>query len=116
MLGHDLAAALDPVVFARDALNFTPDAAQTRVLRWSGKRLLLNCTRQWGKSTTTSVLAVHQAIFHPNSLILLVSPSIRQSSEIFRKVSGFMDRLVLKPHRVEDNRLSLQLENGSRIV
>src|SRR5579862_5808406 len=116
MLAHDLAMALDPVLFAVDALGFVPDASQTRVLQWSGKRLLLNCSRQWGKSTTTSVLAVHQAVFCPDSLILLVSPSLRQSSELFRKVSGFMERLPVKPERVEDNRLSLQLENGSRIV
>jgi len=78
--------------------------------------MLLNCTRQWGKSTTASVLALHQAVFYAGSLILLVSPSLRQSSELFRKVSAFMDRLPVKPERVEDNRLSLQLENGSRIV
>jgi hypothetical protein len=116
MLARDLAMALNPVAFAEDALSFSPDAAQTKVLQWSGKRLLLNCSRQWGKSTTSSVLAVHEAVFKPNSMILLISPSLRQSSELFRKVSGFMDRLSVKPERVEDNRLSLQLENGSRIV
>jgi hypothetical protein len=116
MLARDLAMALDPVLFATAALDFFPDESQAKVLQWSGKRLLLNCSRQWGKSTTTSVLAVHQAVFRPDSLILLVSPSLRQSSELFRKVSGFMDRLPVKPERVEDNRLSLQLENGSRIV
>src|SRR5438270_671038 len=107
ILAHDLASALDPVLFAVEALGFLPDSAQTKVLRWTGKRLLLNCSRQWGKSTTSSVLAVHRAVFYPNSLILLVSPSLRQSSELFRKVSGFMERLAVKPNRIEDNRLSL---------
>jgi hypothetical protein len=116
MLARDLSMALDPVLFAGDALGFNPDPSQMQVLRWTGKRLLLNCSRQWGKSTTTSILAVHEAVFRPHSLILLVSPSLRQSSELFRKVSGFMDRLPLKPERLEDNRLTLQLENGSRIV
>jgi hypothetical protein len=116
MLAHDLAMALDPVLFARDALGFNPDPSQMQVLRWTGKRLLLNCSRQWGKSTTTSILAVHEAVFRPDSLILLVSPSLRQSSELYRKVSEFMERLPLKPARLEDNRLALQLENGSRIV
>jgi len=116
MLGLDLAMGLDPVLFARHALAFNPDPAQMQVLRWMGKRLLLNCSRQWGKSTTTSILAVHEAVFRPNSLILLVSPSERQSKELFRKVSGFMERLPQKPERLEDNRLALQLENGSRIV
>src|SRR5579864_5071102 len=116
MLALDLAMALDPALFARDVLAFNPDPSQMQVLRWMGKRLLLNCSRQWGKSTTTSILAVHEAVFRPDSLILLVSPSLRQSSELYRKVSGFMERLPLKPERLEDNRLALQLENGSRIV
>ena len=116
MLARDLSMALDPVLFARDALSFNPDPSQMQVLRWTGKRLLLNCSRQWGKSTTTSILAVHEAVFRPDSLILLVSPSLRQSSEVFRKVSEFMERLPLKPECLEDNRLALQLENGSRIV
>jgi hypothetical protein len=116
MLAHDLAMALDPVLYAKNALGFQPDVWQNKVLRVTGKRMLLNCSRQWGKSTTASVLAVHRAMFHPDSLILLVSPSLRQSSELFRKVSGFMDRLAEKPEKLEDNRLSLQLANGSRIV
>jgi len=116
MLALDLAMALDPVLFAGDALGFNPDPSQMQVLRWTGKRLLLNCSRQWGKSTTTSILAVHEAVYRPNSLILLVSPSQRQSSELFRKVSGFMERLPQKPELLEDNRLALRLQNGSRIV
>src|SRR5215813_1542450 len=69
----------DALHFARHTLKFQPDAWQERVLQWTGDRLLLNCCRQSGKSTTTSVLALHQAIFFPKSLILLVSPSLRQS-------------------------------------
>src|SRR5712691_9442243 len=112
MLARDLAMALDPALFARDALGFNPDPSQIEVLRWTGKRLLLNCSRPWGKSTITSILAVHEAVFRPDSLILLVSPSLRQSLELFRKVSGFMERLLLKPECLEDNRLALQLDNG----
>jgi len=116
MLGLDLTAALDPDFFAREYLNFQPDPWQTKVLRWFGKRLLLNCSRQSGKSTTTAILALHRAVFHPNSLILLVSPSQRQSSELFRKITDFFGRLAEKPKTLEENSLCLQLENGSRIV
>jgi hypothetical protein len=35
-----------------------------QVLRWSGKRLLLNCARQTGKSTHRRNLALHQALFY----------------------------------------------------
>ncbi len=46
----------------------------------------------------------------------MVSPSLRQSGELFRKVTDLLDRLALKPNLTEDNRLSLRLESGSRIV
>ncbi len=106
----------DPLYFARHTLGFSRDPWQERVLQWEGDRLLLNCCRQSGKSTTTSVLALHQAVFFPKSLILLVSPSLRQSGELFKKVKDFFSLLPVKPELVEDNRLSLQLANGSRIV
>jgi len=82
MLRRDLLWALDPVRFAREALGFHPDSSQARVLRSNMRRLLLNCTRQWGKSTTAAALALHRAIYYSNSLILLVSPSQRQSVEL----------------------------------
>lgn len=116
MLAVDLARALDPVTFAVDELGFRPDPWQERTLRWTGKRLILNCTRQAGKSTVASVLGDHQAIYYPDSLVLLISPSLRQSSELFRKVTTFLDLLAVKPRLLEDNKLSCQLENGSRIV
>jgi hypothetical protein len=116
MLRRDLAMAMDPALFAEAALGFHPDPWQRRVLQWTGKRVLLNCSRQSGKTTTTSILALHQALFTPGSLVLLVSPSVRQSGEIFRKTSGFLDKLPNQPRKVEDNRLALQFENGSRIL
>jgi Terminase large subunit, T4likevirus-type, N-terminal len=116
MLRRDLLWALDPVCFAREALGFHPDSTQKRVLRSTKLRLLLNCTRQWGKSTSAAALALHRALYYPNSLILLVSPSQRQSSELFRKVAAFLNQLAIKPAKLEDNQFSLQLANGSRIV
>ena len=116
MLAKDLTLALDPVAFARVALSFNPDPWQEQALRWSGKRLLLNCSRQSGKSTTAAILALHKALFYPDSLILLVSPSLRQSGELFRKVADFLKALEIQPRLLEDNRLSLTLTNKSRIV
>jgi len=114
-LAHDLVQALDPVRFAR-GLGFTPDAWQSAVLRSASKRILLNCCRQSGKSTTAALLAVHRALYYPGSLILLVSPSLRQSSELFRKVADDLARVDAAPALTEDNRLSMQLANGARVV
>lgn len=118
-LATDLRWALDPAAFAREALGITPDPWQERVLRWRGQRLILCVTRQGGKSSTTATLAGHTALYEPGSLTLLVSPSQRQSSELFRKVREPLSRLEeagILPEPDEDNKLSLQLPNGSRIV
>src|SRR3712207_4427289 len=72
-LARELRHALDPVAFARERLGFEPDPWQERVLWSSARQILLNCSRQSGKSTVTAVLATHTALYRPGSLILLVS-------------------------------------------
>ena len=115
MLTEDLAAALDPIIFAR-RLGFLPDPWQAQALRFTGKRLLLNCSRQSGKSTTTAMLALHRIIYQPGALVLLISPSLRQSSELFKKVTGFLALINPSLHLLEDNRTSCVLENRARLV
>ena len=112
----DLALAFDRVAFARAGVGFEPDPWQEVVLRWSGKRLLMNCCRQSGKSTTAAILALHEAVYRPGSLVLLISPSLRQSSELFRKVTDLLSRLEVRPKLTEDNKLNLAFEGGSRVV
>jgi hypothetical protein len=107
-------AAGDPVAFA-GLLGMTPDPWQERLLRAQGN-VLLNCSRQAGKSTGASLLVVHRAVTMPKHLALLISPSERQSKELFRKVRTFLDRVPGGVKFVEDNVLSCELANGSRIV
>ena len=112
----DLAMALDRVTFAREALAFEPDPWQAEVLRSSAKRLLMNCCRQSGKSTTAAVLALHEALYRPPALVLVLSPSLRQSSELFRKIVAFNDRLGRPVPSVQATATTLAMEHGSRIV
>jgi hypothetical protein len=116
MPADDLRYALDPVLFATECLNIHPDPWQAKVLRSELKWAILNCSRQSGKSLVAAIMALHRVLFYVFSLVLLVSPSQRQSSELFRKVTDFVKLLPIKPRLVEDNKLSLQLENGSRII
>jgi hypothetical protein len=115
-MNNDLAYALDQVLWAKEELGFKPDPWQAELLRSNSKRLLLNCSRQSGKSTATAILALHTAIFKPESLILMVSPSLRQSLELFRKLTDNLDKLAPKPALAEFNKLSCNFENGSRVV
>ena len=113
-IGRDLALALDPaLVMARSGLD--PDPWQAGVMRSSARRMLLLCTRQAGKSTVSAATALHQALMLPSALVLLLSPSLRQSQELFRKVLSFVSALGDVPIGSE-SALRLELKNGSRIV
>ena len=87
-LRGDLRLALDRVSFAQ-ALGIEPDPWQNELLRSSSDRVLLNCSRQSGKSTTSALLALHRALYYPDSLILCLAPALRQSQELFSKLAGF---------------------------
>ena len=115
-VSNDLAHALKPSLWATGDLGFKPDPWQAEVLNSSGKKILLNCSRQSGKSSVSSILALHTAIFHPGSLVLMVSPSLRQSSELFRKFLSYLEILEAMPTRAEDTKLSIKLNNNSRVV
>jgi hypothetical protein len=45
-------------------------------LRSAAPRILLNCSRQSGKSTVTALLAAHTALYQPGALVLLLSPTL----------------------------------------
>jgi hypothetical protein len=79
-------------------------------------RVLLNCCRQSGKSTMTAVVALHRALYHPGSLILCLAPALRQSQELFSKMTGFYRDLGRPVSAVTERKLSLELENRSRII
>jgi len=111
----DLALAINPVRFAQ-SLGLDPDPWQRELLLSSEKRIMLNCSRQSGKSTITAIIALHHALNNPGALVLVLSPSLRQSGELFKKIIGFY-RDTGKPILSDiETSLTLQLRNKSRIV
>jgi len=110
----DLAMALDPCAIF-EAVVGQPDDWQRQLLESDSKRVLLCCSRQSGKSSVSAAIALRQAMFFPGSLILLVSPSLRQSSELFRKVAEYFHKLGGEAPEQEST-LRLELKNGSRII
>jgi hypothetical protein len=114
-LVDDLKLALDRVSFA-EKLGIVPDAWQEDLLRSTSDRVLLNCCRQSGKSTMSALIALHRALYHPGSLILCLAPALRQSQELFGKIAGFYRHLDRPIPAQAERKLSLELENGSRIV
>jgi len=114
-LADDLALALDPAQLM--AMGGTPaDPWQADVLRSDAKRQLLLCSRQSGKSTVTAAMALHTAIYQSPALILLLSPSLRQSGELFRKVAVLYGQHEGAAPSDASTLLRLELRNGSRII
>jgi hypothetical protein len=114
-LTRDLLMALDPVEMAY-AMNLDPDPWQVQLLRSIAPRVLLNCSRQAGKSTMAAALAVHAALYETSSLVLLLSPSLRQSQELFKKALACYRAAGGPVPSKTESALRLELENGSRIV
>src|SRR3982074_3517109 len=112
----DFEHTYNAALFARERLGFTADAGQARVLARRAKYGILNCSRQWGKSTIAAVKAVHRAYVYPKTLVIVASPSGRQSGEFVRKAREFLKSLDIRPRGDGDNEISLLFPNGSRIV
>src|SRR5712692_8464110 len=111
----EAAEAGDAVAFAREKLGLDPDEKQMAMLR-GGKRGIINCARQWGKSTMAAAKAGHRAYSEAGSLTLLLTPSGRQSGEFIRKAEEFVRRLGIRVRGDGNNKSSIAFPNGSGII
>jgi hypothetical protein len=110
-----IALALNPALILQ-ARGLKTDPWQRDLLLAPQRQLLLNCSRQSGKSTVVAALALHTALFYPNALVLLLSPSLRQSGEIFRKVLEAHHSLGRPLATRRGSQSRLELANGSRVL
>lgn len=107
----------DPALIL-SAAGKAADPWQAELLRGDRRQALLCCSRQSGKSTTAAALALKTALLSPGSLVLLLSPTLRQSGELFRdKVRRLYQDLGRPvPTTGQDSALGMELANGSRII
>ena len=112
---QSLSLLLDPSQILA-AQGMTADAWQRDFLLSSDRQILLNCSRQSGKSTIVAALALHTALFRAPALVLILSPGLRQSGELFRKVKDAYNALKRPAGALTENMSTLELSNGSRIV
>src|SRR5215203_1658010 len=105
-ISQRILVGLDRVSFAR-SLGIEPDGWQADLLRSTSDRVLLNCSRQSGKSTISALIALHRALYYPGSLVLCLAPALRQSQELFGKVIGFYRDLERPVAASAERKLSL---------
>jgi hypothetical protein len=98
------------------AAGMAADPWQERLLRERPRRGLLLCSRQIGKSTAAAASAGHEAVYWPESLILMLAPTQRQSGELLRKTRFFLSARSLPTAITAVSSQAIELANGSRVI
>lgn len=114
-MGRALIEALDPVAFAKGR-GFVAEPWQTDLLRTTTRRVVVPCSRQVGKTQTTSYKALHGALNNPERDVLIISPSQRQSIEMLLRIKSIYRGMRGAPRLHKDNDSEIVLHNGSRVV
>jgi hypothetical protein len=113
---YDVVEELDriafPSIWARKH-NFVADEWQAGLLDSDARQIIVNCSRQVGKSTTTAVKVAHRGLYTPGALILLLAPSERQSVELMHKAKEFIESEGVGVTRLTQTQA--EFDNGSRI-
>lgn len=107
-----VAAVQDILVWAA-ALGLLLDAQQLAILDPRIRRGILNCCRQWGKSTIIALMAAYFAAYWSNWTVVLVARSARQSEELLNTVAGILRQFV---PGCTYSQTKIELPNGSRIL
>lgn len=107
-LARDFLGGLDRVEFARQC-DLEPDEHQSAILRSSARNKAVCTSRQSGKSTVSALEGAADAWYdelHPearrvlgpkaHALVLITSPSQRQSDETFGKLQGHLGRKIAR--------------------
>lgn len=120
-LAKSVVAASNPVSFHHQFLEGelpALDAWQEDACRNTSANMLLLCGRQTGKSTWAALMAIWRVTQFSNQLVLLVSPTQRQSTELYSKAMVLFDALSHNHRPGVDRRTKSELElfNGSRLV
>ena len=116
-VADDLAYSLDPVLWAKEVLGFHPDPWQASLLRSRSKKIILNCSRQSGKSTVCAALGLHESIYRRPSFGLVIAPTQDQSSELMLKFDEFRGAVELPSDYLStDTKLAVKFANGNRFV
>lgn len=112
-IAADLVTALDPVRLFRQAFTVEPLAWQVDYLRETRPTVVLK-GRQVGASFSAAALAIHTVRYLPNVNAVIVSPSLKQSTEITTRARAGLKELGER--LVQDSTSMLRLTNGSRIL
>jgi hypothetical protein len=111
-----VAPALDAAAWAQDQFGISLEPAQVQVLGMGRKRGILNCARQWGKTTALALKVAHRVYFYPETEVLVLAPTERQSGQLVTRARSYLRQLGIRTKGDGLNKISAVLPNGSRIA
>ena len=111
----DALCKVDAVAWARARLGVVPDDWQKQLMRSTGDLAAL-CGRRVGKSQSAGWVAAHHVVEGEGRTALCISPTQRQSGELFRLAKAAIVKAMPDASFPTDNRLSIELPNGSRLL
>lgn len=80
-------------------------------------RIILNCSRQSGKSTISAILGLHESIYRKPSFGMAIAPSQDQSGELMMKFDEFRQAVELTSEYLDtDTKLAVKFANGNRFI
>lgn len=109
----------NPSHFVESVLGIEPFEYQKEVLDCQEDRIAFVSGRQVGKSRTASWMALHHALTHSDSTVLITAPTQRQSSELFTQIKKEMDADSVPEDMWgtdRETRTVMEFTNGSRIL
>jgi hypothetical protein len=104
---------LDPAYTFTEMYGFPPMGWQVPYIESTDNAVILK-GRQVGASTSAASICVRYVRHYPNFLAAIVSPSMKQSTEVKLKAKNGLIRLG--ENIVQDSQDTLALDNGSRII
>jgi hypothetical protein len=104
------------LALAHQLLPFALDPIQIQLLTTTAGNVILNCHRQWGKTTITALRALYQTLAQPNQLIVVISPILDQSKILTKRCRDFARALGITVTTDGTNPRSVRFPNGSLIL
>lgn len=77
--------------------------------------ITVKAKRQVGKTTICQLLALRQCINYPNQIVIIVEPTYKQCSRVFREITSMIKKLPVLEN-ANKGELVIDFYNGSQIV
>lgn len=105
----------DPVFFC-NSFGYYPFWYQVQILWCDARRVVINMSRQIGKTFAVALLAIHFVFTRPNVNVLIVAPAQRQSEIMFETIEGIItSHSILQDSVTKIIQGKIRLKNKSTI-